>query len=648
MKKEFDTYELDEIIDKTIEEVNNEINEQFSGPQYQQYNPEQLSVLNLLRRAQQTPQGSSTLADILRGAYSLPGTDDEIPPIPPEHLQVKDVYIQTLMFAMRAAFLAVSPPARIYTLARLMFDTPHPRTATELITTIAGIWGNAAKDIVDDAAIRAYRALDYSINKIAIPIMTPFLAFFASGALATAIEGRIGGSLLTTLENPQEVNKNLATNFKYADKVLLLKGQMKDDKLFVGSALELIQFLQNYANLYNSGMSVWRKFAGDPQNEDFIQLIMAQWNSTIGSYDEKLKITSLDNMFRLEDRIRRDHPLPNELKQSVFDFFSGVKFDEAAGWTVIAGMAGASSIPLPFIQGESPIIVNGKEISKFTPNGFFDTGAWNAAFWKFWSNDLVASVWSGVVSSSPEAFFDNDEFLNKFVSTGNTVLSTNPSLRSQFISQGKTYYENKYGPEEGAQKLQALQSILSGQKVDTSGEEPAGEEESEMNSSNMSALERKFISGEAKYEDFAQPVTGLTGQFKSLQDEIILTPAVAKAIENFAKRAAKADIFNKGMASDIRGIFSTIKKLYDQVIPNELATIQTMARSRVNDTNLEGEEASNFMSMLSIGTDSNEELDDLYRMGGIYFAALVLQEQSKRNIKDIGMENILNMLKSLS
>ena len=641
MDSNLDTYEIDKIIDEAIAETDHEINEQFAGPQYQQYNPEQLSVMNLLRRAQQTPQGSSTLADLLRGAYSLPGTKDEIPPIPPEHLTIKDVYLQSIMFALRTAILATSPPARILTLARLMFDTPPPRTATELITTIAGIWGNAAKDIVDDAVIRAYRAVDYGVNKVAVPLMSPFLAFFASGAMATAINGRIGGSVLTVLENPQEVSKNTATVYKYADKVLMLKGQMGDDEIFVGMSLELIEYLSKYSELYEQGLDLWSKTGVKIHGEDFHQLLLSQWNSTIGGVDSKLSISGVKDMSRLVDKIRGELPLPNDLKQAMFDFFSGVKFDEGGGWTVVAGSAGSTSIPLPLVSGQPPVVVGKDGLSSFTPGSFFDASLWNAVFWKFWSDEQVVQVWSGTISENKESFFDNDDFLNKYVVPGNTVFSTNNGLKTRLISLASSYYIEKYGDEEGSRKLEQFRAALEGREIKPEDSAP---EEDAVDESGFTNLERKFLDGKTSYDDFAKPVTDLVSPIKDIFKDIVLTDAVASLTRERAMSFANSEYEMNFLDPD--NILKFLEEAFNKTVANDL-TVASLVKRMSGKTNIEGDEGQKFLNAQAIGSSDNADFESIYKMALSYFTAIVMQEGMSASELNVDDENIVSKLKSL-
>ncbi len=646
MDRNLDTYELDEIIDEAIAETDQEINEQFAGPQYQQYNPEQLSVMNLLKRAQQTPQGSSTLADILRGAYSLPGTDDEIAPIPPEHLTIKNVYLQSIMFALRTAILATSPPARVFTLARLMFNTPHPKTATELITTIAGIWGNAAKDIVDDAVIRAYRAVDYGINKVAIPIMAPFLTFFASGAMATAIEGRIGGSVLTVLENPQEVTRNTATKYDYASNVLMLKGQMGDDERFIGISMELIEYLAQYVEFYEQGLPAWNKAGISSSGEDFIQLLLSQWNDTIGSENDNLKISSVKNMLRLADRLRGELPLPDDLKQAMFDFFSGVKFDEGGGWTVIAGTAGAPAVPLPLVDGQAPVIATGDGLSTFTPNSFFDAGLWNQTFWKFWSDKQVAILWTSAVGENPQTFFENDDFLNKYIAAGPTVFSTSETLRGQLLKQAADYFNSKYEDEEARRKFEQFKGALEGKKVEPEAGLVEGDQDV-ADESGLTSLERKFVSGETKYEDFAKPVSGLDGAFKEIAGDVVLTPIVADVVkERGIQLGESTDFFKLLENGDLSTVFKFTKGLFDKHVMSELTTTSLVSRM-AGDTNLEGDDAARFLNSKAIGTDDEGEFESVYKMSLMYYTALALQSQAASELK-LDNEKVVSALSLLT
>ena len=605
MNKNLDDYEINEIIENAFDSNPESVNEQSRNS----YSPDQLSIINLLDRARRSPRGSSTLADVIRGAYSLPGTEGEMPRIPPEDLTIKNVYFQSVAFALRASILATSPPAQIFTLARLMFDTPPPRTATDLITTIAAAWGNAAKDIIDDAVIRAYRTIDYSINKIIIPIAAPLLALLSSGALASAVEGRIGGNVLTVMENPTEVNKITATQYNYSDSVLKLQGQINDNDRFIRLTFELVDYLINYLDLYNQGLSVWQQSGISRVGEDFGQLLFIQWNDTIAKVNPSFSISSGDNMQKIVMELRKSNALDDDLKNAIVDFFSSVRFDENGGWTVIAGTAGSKSIPLPLIDNAAPVKIEGKDIINFTPNSFFKNDSWTEVYWKFISEDIVVKSWIDSVENDPSLFFDSDDFLNNIIASGDTVFSTNSALRTSFISKASSYYESLGNEEEARQKVQDLQKILQGSKASSKDGDAKNSAEDSSSNLNLKDIEKRFAEGSTSYYDFTGPLELVVHKrWEQLVSGLRLSPAVMKTTKDYTKKAlGEGEIKEVILKVNPKSYKEFIDKIIESSIMPQIRTTDIIAKADPVETNLEGELANKFKEAYLTGASSPEE-----------------------------------------
>lgn len=672
MKKDFIT---DYDIDLILEEVENQLLEQNRRGQGLSIDSGQIQQFfkDILKK----PAGGSMLADILRGSYSLAGTDDEIAPLDVTDLRLHDVFLETIALSIRGAVLATNPSAQLFTLLRLMWDTPAPKTATELVTRIINIWGEAGGRIVKDIVTRVVRGVHYSITKVAAPLLAPLVGSLALGSLAEALplqrHGKLGdGGFVNSLQNPTKTNEILAIkNYDIGQKALHLKSiaQKDEDDLFVAIAKEILEYVQKYGQLLKEGLKIWGERGDD---FDFANRTLQTWNDTVGNSIPEISINTFENLERLKVYLERSkRPLDKKIKEKIADFFASLEFPGDGEETVYAASAGNSQIPLPLYKGKSPSIITNNGIKDYKWNSFFDQNKVNNVYWNWLNNDSVKSVWSKIVNSSPDSFFENDEFNSKIAGDKSTVFQLIPELKQWYILRGRKYFEDTYGSEEVAKKFERFQRALAQNPVKPEQEKEKQEPESEAGEEDTSQdpMLKSFEEGTVSNKKFTKPVNEylkLSKLFaKQVPDDFVLTDHIVSkadkilekipADENYAgifKKAAEGGANPNIVKQFVSEFISPIKQDVNLVI-KELATeSQVISVAPINlPENVQkwpSEYQRKYINLVLFGYADMSEKDMEMLFHSIYmYMAFKMLKKVEDQMMNLGDSEMINFLKSL-
>lgn len=665
-------------IDIILEQLQKELSEQSRG---QGVGIESGQIQRFFQDILKEPEGGSVVADILRGSYSLPGTDDEILPLDVADLKLYDVFLETFALAVRGAVLATNPSAQLFTILRLMWDTPPPKTATELVTRLVNIWGEAGGRILKDIVTRATRGVNFAFDKIAKPLLAPIFGSLALGSLAEALplqsHGKLGdGGFVNALQNPKKTSDIVPTKgYDFGQKALHLEAIAKkdEDELFIAIAKELLEYVIAYGKLLQDGLKIWGRQGDDFK---FVDRILQTWNDTVGNSIPELSMNTFENIERLKVYLERQQlPLDKEMKQKIADFFASLEFDGDGEETIYAATAGNSQLPIPLIKGDDPYILKGNDLSKYQWNSFFDQDKVTSLYWNWLNDDSVKNMWAKIVNADPSSFFENDAFNSKIAGNNNSVFKSISPLKQWYVMRAKKYFEDTYEPEEAQSKFENFQKAFNqmpAKKEDTPKPEKeqsdSSEQPEEEISTSQDSMLKSFEDGTVSNKKFTKPVNEylkLSKFFaKQIPDDFVLTDhIVSKAdkilkktpVESYSKifeKIAKEGAGPNLMKQLVSGLISPIKEDVNFVI-KELATeSQVISMSPIdlpeNVQKWPDEYQRKYINLVLFGYAdmSEKDMEMLYHSIYMYMAFKMLKKLEDQ-MMNLGDSEIMNFLKSL-